>query len=136
MHNFKCVLMLAHFAFRWLDDAAFLQFFSLFLVAFGADERGDFHFRDHIGAANHDTSESDELFDIRRVHLTDSVDFSEVVGTHLDDGVGLGVVILHFLVGIVLISAAHSNHGVKVALFETLGDNQIENGDDVTWVVF
>jgi hypothetical protein len=104
-------------------------------VAFGADKRGDFHFRNHIGATNHDTPESDKFFDVRRIHLTDSVDFSEVVRTHLDDCVGLSVIILHVLVAIVLIFA-HSNHVVKVALFETLRDNKIKNGDDIAGVVF
>jgi len=105
-------------------------------VTFSADERGYFHFRDHIGAADHDASQGYQFFNERGLHFADTVDFPEIVGTYLDDCVGLGVVILHILVSIVLIPAAHANHGVKVALFETLGDNKIENGYDVAWVVF
>lgn len=134
--DFERVLVITHLAFGRLNDTAFLKLLSLFFVAFGADKRSDFHFRNHIRATNYDTPERDQFFNIRGFHLTDAVHLSKVVRTYLDDCVGLSVVVLHVHIAIVLVFAAHANHTVQVAFFETLGDYQIEDRDDIAWVVF
>lgn len=67
-----------------------------------------------------------------RAKLSDSVDFAKVVRTHLDDLIITELVIVHIVVSILVILSANVVH---VQFFEDLRDDQIENGDDVCWVV-
>ena len=67
-----------------------------------------------------------------RSKLADSVDFTEVVGSYLDQVVILHLVIVHVVVGVLFILPANVVH---IELFVDLCDDQIEDRDDVGRIV-
>ena len=67
-----------------------------------------------------------------RPKLTDSVDFTEVVGSYLDQVVILHLVIVHVVVGVLFILPANVVH---IELFVNLCDDQIKDRDDVRRIV-
>jgi len=91
-----------------------------------------FHFRDDITVANDNTAKRDQLFDVIWAKLSDSVDFAKVVRAHLDDLVITELIVVHVVVSILVVL---STDVVHVQLFEDLRDDQIENGDNVGWVI-
>ena len=68
-----------------------------------------------------------------RSKLADSVDFTEVVWSHLDQVVILHLVIVHVVVGVLFILPANVVH---IELFVNLCDDQIKDWDDVGRIVF
>ena len=68
-----------------------------------------------------------------RSKLADSVDFTEVVWSHLDQVVILHLVIVHVVVGVLFILPANVVH---IKLFVNLCDDQIKDWDDVGRIVF
>ena len=67
-----------------------------------------------------------------RSELADSVDFTEVVWSYLDQVVILHLVIVHVVVRILFILPANVVH---IKLFINLCDDQIKDRDDVGWIV-
>ena len=68
-----------------------------------------------------------------RSKLADSVDFTEVVWSNLDQVVILHLVIVHVIVGVLFILPANVVH---IELFVNLCDDQIKDRDDVGRIVF
>ena len=67
-----------------------------------------------------------------RSKLADSVDFTEVVRSHLDQVVILHLVIVHVVVGVLFILPANVVH---IELFVNLCDDQIKDRDNVGRIV-
>ena len=67
-----------------------------------------------------------------RAKLADSVDFSEVVWSYLDQVVILHLVIVHVVVGVLFILPANVVH---IELFVNLCDDQIKDRDNVGRIV-
>ena len=68
-----------------------------------------------------------------RAKLADSVNFTEVVRSYLDQVVILHLVIVHVVVGVLFILPANV---VNIELFVNLCDDQIKDWDDVGRIVF
>lgn len=66
--------------------------------------------------------------------LADTVNSAKVVGADLDDLIVAVLIVVHVVVRVMIGSLATANV-VHVQLFVDLGDHQIEDGDNVGWVV-
>ena len=70
----------------WLLDSSHLHDSLFFTSTFHAFKLSLLHFRHNVTVANDDSSESDQLVNVFRTHLSDPVDLPEIVWSHLDDG--------------------------------------------------
>lgn len=128
----ESVALLAVHAVGWLENATHIDGTFLLTEALGTSEVRLFHFRDDVAIANHDTTQRNEFLDVRWTKLAKTVDFSEVVGSDLNDMLAAKLVVIHVVVSLLVILPANIVH---VELLIDLGDHQIENGDNVGRVV-
>ena len=70
-----------------------------------------------------------------RSKLTDPIDFAQIMRTHLNNLVISELIIVHVEISVLVVWPACAADIVHVELFEDLGDDEIENGNDVRRVV-
>ena len=132
----ESVPLLAIHAKSGLDDSAHLHG-TLFLPrALSADKVSLFHLRDNVTVANDNASERDQFLDMIRPQLPNPIHFAQIVWAHLNNLVITEFVVVHVEIGVLVIWAGAATPDiVHVELFEDLGDDEIENGNDVGRVV-
>lgn len=135
MLDFKSVRAITHLTFCWLYYAALFKLSTDFLVALLAHKSSLLHFRDNVRAANNYTSNCDKLFNEIGVHFSDAVNLSQVVWLDLNDSIWLLLIVLILHVDI-CIWTSHTYHSVQIAFLVTLGNDQVKDWNDVSWVVF
>ncbi len=90
-----------------------------------------FHLRHDIAIADHNTSQRNEFLNMGWSKLSDAVDFSEVVGTNLNDLITAKFIVVHHI-SILVVLAANIVH---VELLVNLCDHKIKDWDDVCGIV-
>lgn len=93
MVQLECVRLVAAFANSRLNNLALLDEPSFFSLAVLTCERCFLHFRNDVRASDDNASQSNQLFNVSWVQLSNSVDLPKVEGPHLYNCVQLVIVL-------------------------------------------
>ena len=116
----------------WLSDLTSLDVSEFLLLTFGALEIGFFHLWDSVGGSDDNTFKGDKLVNLTWVELTNLEDLPHVEWSNLNN---LVVILVHIIL-------AKTVESILVAciVFDILvinpSSNQIENWNDIGWIVF
>lgn len=130
--HLESVAVLALVAEVGLSNLTALNEALLLMLALGAFEDGFLHLRNSVTSANDDTLEADELVDVGGIELADHERLAQVVGSHLNDLVGLLRRAIHVrCLNAAMLKARLAEH----VIFEHTQRHEIEDGNDISGVI-